>query len=333
VSPHCDSVQPASHRARWQLAGALALLATFVAAPALAEPAAERTFAYDAPAECPSRVEFSALVGARTKAWPASTSPFAVAVTIQKEPDALVGRVTFERAGQSTPRELRAASCAELAEALSLIVAILVDPQAQDPPPPPSSKPLPPPPSSVPVPAAAPPPRPLWFSAGLEAVFATAVTGAVEVGGRLFVGLGRGEDSLLASSVRLSFAHAASHEVSPASGLRADFSLDTGRLDACIARVAHGGLSLEPCPFFELGRVQAVGLHPDGDVTSNDTWAALGLVLRPSFTLWHRLVLGGALGVSLPVTRYRYAFTGESELTHTASVGLDAALGLGVRFP
>jgi hypothetical protein len=326
-------VQPATRAAWWQLAGALALLSAFVAGPAHAQPAAVRTFAYDAPAACPGRTEFSALVRARTKAWPASASPFAVTVTIKEEPESLVGRVTFERAGQITPRELRAAGCAELAEALSLIVAILVDPQAQQAPLPPAAEPAPPPVPRVPPPAPPSSPPALWLSAGLEAAFETAMTGKVEVGGRLFVGVGRGERSVVASSARLSFTHVAGHELSPASGLRADFSLDTGRIEACVARVERSGFAIEPCPFFELGRVRAVGLHPEGDVTSDGTWSALGLALRPSLTLWQRLVLGGALGVTVPVTRYRYAFTGESELTRTASVGLDAALGLGMRFP
>lgn len=333
MSPHCASVQPATHGAWWQLAGTLALVSLLVAAPARAEPGAQTTFAYDAPAECPGRDEFSALVWARTKAWPTPTTPFAVAVTIQRDAEGLVGRVTFERAGQSTPRELRAAGCAELAEALSLIVAILVDPQAQNPPPPPPPAPRPAPVERLPASTPSPSARALWFSAGLEAALETAVTGDAEVGGRVIVGLGRGEDSRVASSARLSFTHVGSHAVSPASGLRADFSVDAGRLDACVARVAVAGFAVEPCPFFELGRVRAVGLHPEGDVTSNDPWSALGLTLRPSLTLWHRLVLGGALGLTVPLTRYRYAFTGESELTHTASVGLDAALGLGVRFP
>jgi hypothetical protein len=44
-------------------------------------------------------------------------------------------------------------------------------------------------------------------------------------------------------------------------------------------------------------------------------------------------VVGAGLGVQVPLSRYRFAFTGEPELTRTPDVGFEASFCLGVRFP
>jgi len=121
--------------------------------------------------------------------------------------------------------------------------------------------------------------------------------------------------------------------LSPSSGARANFTLDSGRLDGCPLRVAEDGLAVESCLFVDVGRLKGTGLHSSGDVARSEPWAALGLAFRPTWTFARRLVLGAALGLELPLTHYRFAFTGEPTLTETPVCGLDAALGLGVRFP
>jgi hypothetical protein len=108
---------------------------------------------------------------------------------------------------------------------------------------------------------------------------------------------------------------------------------ETARLEGCLLRVTADGLAFEPCPFVELGRLRAVGIHSAGNVTHNELWSSLGLVLRPTWTFSRRLVLGAGIGVELPLGRYRFAFTGEPEVTRTPVVGFEASLGIGVRFP
>jgi hypothetical protein len=240
----------------------------------------------------------------------------------------------FARGEQRTLRELQAAGCSELVQALALIVAILIDPQASATPLPPAGEGRPPPVYLLVAPA--PPPSVearVWFLAGPEAVVETTVTHDSAFGERLFLGLGRGDRSLALSSVRLSLARVADTASSPTSGTRAEFMLETARLDGCLLRVTDAGLAFEPCPFIELGRVRAVGIHRGGNVTRHELWSSLGLMLRPTWTFSRRLVLGAGLGVHVPLRHYRFAFTGEPELSHTPDLAFEASLGLGLRFP
>lgn|GEM_PF-4404064 len=310
---------------------------SIVALPAVAgaTPNDLGTFGYHAPAECPNREEFSAQIAARTNAWLAPSSTFAVAVAIERDTQGWLGRVTFARAEQRTVRDLRADGCNELVQALAFIVAVLIDPQA-------GSTPLPPPGTGQPPPAdrlpsvapASPSVAPaIWFVAGPEFAIQTNATHEVAIGERLFFGIGRGDRSLMMSSARLSLGRVGAHTVSPLSGDPADFVLETARVEGCLLRLNKGSFAFEPCPFFEFGRLRATGGHPSGNVTHHQFWGSLGLVLRPTWTFSQRLLLGVGLGMELPLTPYRFAFTGEPELTRTPAVGLEASLGLGLRFP
>lgn len=316
----------------WRFAVGLSIV--FLPFEAGATPSEGPRFGYQAPVECPTGADFAAQVAARTSSFRAPSSPFALTVAIEPDAHGLVGRVTFARAEQSTVRELRAARCNELVQALTLIVAILIDPQASVTPTPTDENLAP----SVQLPPAAaparpPPPTPIWFIAGPEVALDTAVTREAAVVGRLFFGIGRGDHSLALSSARLSFSRVSAHESSPVSSYRAEFVRETARLDGCLLRLRAGGLAFEPCPFIELGRLRAIGIHSTGSATRNQLWSSLGLVLRPTWTFSRRLVLGAGIGVQLPLGRYRFSFTGEPEVTHTPVVGFEASFGLGVRFP
>jgi hypothetical protein len=319
----------------WFWRAALGLAVVAMPAKAGATPSEAGTFGYHAPAECPTRADFSAQVAARTAGWLAPSSPFEVTVAIEREAQGLVGRVTFARAEQRTVRELQAADCHELVQALAFIVAVLVDPQASVTPLPPPGEQRPPPVYLLPAaaPALPPPPASLWFIAGPEAAVETTLTQDAAVSERLFLGIGRGERSLALSSARLSFGRVDAHASSANSGALAQFVLETARLEGCLVRVADDGLAFEPCPFVEFGRLRAVGVHRAGNVTSNELWGSLGFVFRPTWTFSQRLVLGVGLGVQLPLSRYRFAFTGEPELTRTPAVGFESSLCLGLRFP
>ena len=321
----------------WFLRLALGFLAFALPARAGAAGNDVGTFGYRAPSGCPTRVDFSAQVAMRTTGWLAPSSPFAVTVAIDPGAQGLVGRVTFARAEQRTARELHAAGCTELVQALAFIVAVLIDPLAQA-----SATPLPPPGAGRPAPVyllpaapsmLLPPAARVWFIAGPELAVETTLTRDGAVAERLFLGIGRGDRSLSLSSARLSFGRVVGQASSPTSGDRAEFMLETARLEGCLLRVTDAGLAFEPCPFVELGRLEAVGIHRAGNVKRNQLWGSLGLVLRPTWTFSRRLVLGAGLGVELPLSRYRFAFTGKPELSSTPQVGFEASLSLGVRFP
>lgn len=322
-------------------AGVVSLLPS----PARAEAVAGPELSYEVPQSCPSRADFSALVATRTRSWLMLDAPIAVSVEVQVAAQGapFAGKVTLVREGRATTRELSAPRCDELVRALALIVAILIDPRAghdatpgelpsASPPAGGATAPGPPvaPRSDAPSPAA---PQPPWFAVGPEAVLQTAVTGEPFIGPRIFLAVGRGESSMWLSSARLAFARAFSHATSPTSGSRAEFELGTARLEGCILRAALGIFALEPCVFFEAGRLEARGLHRSGDVRRVEPWATTGLSLRPTLTLARRVVISAGLGFHVPLTHYQFAFTGEPLLTETGKLGFDAAVGVGVRFP
>lgn len=337
------------HRGARRCAGLVACTAAglvlLLAVPARAEDVAIPALSYDAPAACPSRDDFSALVAARTPAWLRTEEPFAVSVEVHNPAQGMpfAGKVTLVREGRATVRELSAPHCDELVRALSLIVAILIDPRAGheattgELPPPPVPAGAARAPSSTDTPKVAAPPHPPaeppWFVVGAEAMLGTAVAAEPVIGPRIFLGIGRGDASGWLSSARLAFSRSFSHAASPTSGARAEFELGTARLDGCVVRAAVGIFAVEPCVFFEAGRLEARGLHRSGDVQRMEPWATTGLLLRPTLTLARRVVVSAGLGFHVPLTHYEFAFTGEPLLTKTGNLGFDAALGVGVRFP
>jgi hypothetical protein len=321
-----------------RLGWTLALWVWLGAPQAAAGEAAGRELTYAAPESCPGRAEFSEQIALRTPEWTARRAELDVSVEIAPEASGLVGRVRFVRAGRETLRELRAESCGELVRALALIVAILIDPQADMTPaparrPPPMARPAPAP---VPAPGPAPPASSsvaLFFVVGPEVVGQTGVTPGLAFGERVFVALGRGEGDLWASSLRLAFTRLRGSATSAESGAEASFEVDSGRLEGGVRRFVWGELALEPGVVFELGRLRAVGQHPLGRVAQDRVWASAGATLRPTVTLARRLVLGAAVGLHVPLVVYRFAFVGERVLYQNEALGLDAALTLGVRFP
>jgi hypothetical protein len=216
--------------------------------------------------------------------------------------------------------------------ALALIVAILIDPQADASPAParpaPVAEPIPEP-EQVPPRTAEPA---LFFVVGPELALQTGVTPGLAVGERLFVALGR-EGTGWASSGRLALTRLRGDGVSVESGAQAFFELISARLEAGVLRFAAGPFALEPGLSFELGRLRAEGQHPLGAVTRERLWASFGVNARPTVTLARRLVIGLAVGLHLPLIRYEFAFVEENTLYQNEPLGLDAALTLGLRFP
>jgi hypothetical protein len=70
-----------------------------------------------------------------------------------------------------------------------------------------------------------------------------------------------------------------------------------------------------------------------GSRTQTLGWAAVSGLARGVLRYRERLTLHADLGVGLPLTRYRYRFSGQAPLYTGAEVGFRAGLGLGLRFP
>jgi hypothetical protein len=291
---------------------------------------------YEGPASCPAEADFSAQVAARTPLFDQLGPDFRILVKLDATGGDVRGEVTFERVGTVTVREVHAADCDAVVRALALIVSILVDPQANEPrasAPNASASAQ----ASPAANAAAPPPPEAserWpLSAGVELAMQTAIAPDVAFGERLFFGVARGSATAWASSLRLSIARIAANTTSPTSAASAALEVAEARLDFGLVRFSHRMLNVEACPFLVLGRLRAMGAHPAGSVTHDLFWPTLGLALRPSLIIARHLVVTAAVGPYFPLESYSFAFSGEAPLYETARVGLDAALGVGVRFP
>jgi hypothetical protein len=306
---------------------------------------------------CPSAEAFSQQVAARTPVFREHAADHAVRVEIVSEPDGVLGRATLVLSGHAAERELRAARCEEVVEALALVVAILIDPNADTRPiavaaaPPADAAPVPapaaegppvePPAAPRPAPRPAPSSRPApvppagpssRFIAGAHATAEGAVAPELTLGPRLFLGLDLHRDFPWPSSLRLSAGRSFSRTMRDEQG-RANLVLDTGRADGCFLRVTEKRLSLEPCASVSLGVVRVDGEHPLGGTDHTLFWADVGGLVRASVGFLDRFVGEAEIGVDVPLVQYRYSFQGREPVFQSARVGMHLGLGLGVRFP
>lgn len=241
--------------------------------------------------------------------------------------------------GGVTERAVRAERCDEVASALALIVAILLNPEAR----PQREKRVAlqgePRPQPTPVRSSERgKARALRLSAvgGMHLGIQGGVAPRVVIGPRWFVGLARRTDDLLtvASSIRVSaYTGRSATARGPIARTSAAFELDSLRADGCAFRLASGGFSIEPCLLFELGRLDATGVAHGRSQAKERSWTAAGALLRGEWTAWKRLVAGVDLGGVVPLRSTRYAFAGDQTFYETPWLGFTGAIGFGMRFP
>jgi hypothetical protein len=313
---------------------------------------------YIAPDGCPAAEVFRAQVAARTPVFREHAAEHAVRVEIVSEPGGVLGRASLVLAGHAAERELRAARCDEVVEALALVVAILIDPNADTRPlavasvPPAAAEPAVAVPvaPSVPAPAAPPverhspsdeedPPEPsrpagpsYRFIAGAHLAAEGAVAPELTLGPRAFFGADLRGDWPWPSSLRLSGARLLSRRLRDGSG-SVKLALDVARAEACFVRLQEGRLAVEPCAGFSAGVLRVDSDHPLVGRDHRLFWADAGALVRGSVTVVDRLVAEAELGADVPLVQYRYGFQGRPALFKTARVGMHLGVGLGVRFP
>jgi hypothetical protein len=314
--------------------------------------------AYTAVVGCPTAETFSQQIAARTPMFREHTAEHALRVQIVSDPDGgVIGRASLVLSGNVVERELRAVRCEEVAEALALVVAILIDPNADTrpfseantppvvapqppvavPPPPPPTAENPPPqrrqllePERSPMPARSPGP-PYRFMAGAHAAAEGAAAPELTLGPRVFFGIEVNGAWPWPSSLRLSGARLFSRRLRDDVG-SAKLTLDLGRLDVCFLRLAKGRLALAPCVGADVGVLRVDGSHPRGGHDHRLVWAAAGALGRGSLALSERFVGEVEIGADIPLVQYRYAFEGRPPIFKSARVGMHLGLGLGVHF-
>jgi hypothetical protein len=232
---------------------------------------------YRAPTDCPDAREFVWRISARvpkTREAAPSEKRRAFSATIHLEPSGAEGRLVIREAdGSESVRTLEAATCAEVADALALVVALAIDPRAT------TDVPRAPPPA--PAPEAPPEPNPLprtpWrFEAGLDGYVSSGFAPEVLLGAELFGGIRLESRELLSPVLRLGFGYVAGRSFA-APGGRASFGWAGSVVDLCPVGI-HPGLSVSwlLCGRGELGVLSAHGSDTLNPRESNRFWLAAG---------------------------------------------------------
>jgi hypothetical protein len=242
------------------------------------------------------------------------------------------------------PRRVSGASCAAVAEAVALIVAVTLDPSLildlnpptlpAEPSPPQSTLP---PRTAEPAPLASEPPR---TSSSVE--FALGAGGWIIAGPAPSSLLGVSVFGELASGavgrprLRLALSHATTGSIDVGSGA-AHFELSSARLEGCPAGFGRGSFELVGCLDLEAGRVAAEGLSRGAvrqTQESSRLWFELGLMGRLAWSPVSPLQIELSSGVGFPFTRRAYIFENPREIVHEPPlIAARVGLGLAARLP
>jgi hypothetical protein len=339
------------HVALALLTGLSSILAASVAAAESAEPPEREPLDVDyvAPEGCPGTDAFLREVLGRTeRARPANAGELARVLHVRIEPGgaAFVGRLWIEdRAGATSPREVRADSCGEVVSALALVGALAVDPGAsttasvQDAPP--SGEAVPPPPQTL---GAAPPPeapreRPgeeplsgptrVAVGAGVEL---TTLAGPV-LGARLFVDVDLGPRGALAPAFRAGVSRSFDVTRTVPVG-RATLAFTQVSLEGCPVRLTLAApLSVRPCLGVTGGVLDASPTGPRAAQARVRPWFAGEAHARFTWMPARWVAFELEAGALVPLLRETFYFEPEIVVYRAPPVGFLGRAGLAVHFP
>ena len=306
-----------------------------------AEPVAVR-LSYDAPAGCPSQDAFYDAVRARTdrvRLAVGDESHLDVSVRVTGGDRGFRGEVRESvNQGESSVRSVDGGTCKEVVEALSLTVALSIDPDAHAPSAPavslPQKQPVPCLPCAAqPRTAVAPGAAPVQLDVGLGVLGTVVDTAGFSVGGALSARLlrARSASASTSSAVQVSLLFASTGVLSAPSDHRTRFGALA--LDACPWRHHSGAFEFAPCALAALGFLELSGRGLAEPETVDRAWWSAGLDLQLSWLLGGGYVFEGALGATVPLVKHRY-FTNAPDhvVTETPALSPLARIGLGYRF-
>lgn len=337
---------------------ASAALSSSVSLVAWAEPAAPATsdeairLVFRAPSGCSSAPQFAAHVQRRSKriqlVGSGEGNLRVLIVELQRRSDAAFrGVVTVaEPDGTTRTRRLQAKSCEEAVDALSLIAAVTLDPDAAlalpEPEPEPAVREEPPRsrvsrasphPSRAAAAAtatnvAAPRHR---FSAGLSAALLLEMAPSPVFGATAWIAVELETRAVFAPLLRLGVTHAERRGIVEAAG-KANFAFTLPSLEVCPLRLGNARFGIRPCAFVSAGLLQVWGSAPARGQTRarfyGQAGGSLGAGLRLTQAL--EMVADGRAGLAL--RRDQYGFDGIA-FFETPSAGFSVNVGAAYRFP
>jgi hypothetical protein len=305
---------------------------------------------YTAHARCPGADRFLADVAGRMSQQEQRDAESAVTLTVVIEQIAGGDRGTLELEshGVRSLRQVSAADCEQVVSALALMTALALDPNAStapstqaamapaEPQADESASPAPASPSVVATAKVARAgPRLTHFRFQIGAVFEAlaGVMPKVLLMGRPFIELGSvPQASAWSSALRLSAGLGRGSMKKQDAG--AEFSLVTGRVELCPARVrAPEPLQLSLCAALDAGRMKVTGKGITPRRSVAPAWVAAGLTARLEWEITRVLVVEIAGELFFPVTRARFFVNSDTTLHRTPAVVGGATAGLGARFP
>jgi hypothetical protein len=321
----------------------IALLLCLLSESARADDHVPLVLEYSAPPACPGAERFLDEIAARTSlARPAQPGERATTLTvvIKEIAGGDKGTLKLQSAdGATSARQVSAADCEQVVSALALMTALAIDPNAVTDPVP-ATKPVPPKPAAPPAPPPATkpaerPPEPArtrWrFEVGGAFEVLAGATPEPLFMGRPFVEAGTTRPSPWSYAFRLSAGFGRRTVIEPEGG--AEFTLLTGRLEACPRFRATAELQFSPCAAIDAGRLEAVGVGVTPAESASPPWVAPGLVARLEWEIASLLVVEVSGEVLFPLVRDRFFVNSDTTLFRTPPVAGGAAAGLGVRFP
>lgn len=347
----------------WLLACALATSS----AAAQQAPGAS-ALAVDAAESCATRAAIVARVRKRAPqlAFDVAGGP-ALHVAIERAPSAVGATLTVQSAGgERSERRLSATSCADIVDAVALLIALTLDPfgasAAERPPrsasdehaPEPLAAPVEPAPAVEAV--AVPSPEPVPEKSTAPAVSAPSVEPATSRAAwrleELALGVSGGALAgpspevmptaqlwafaslrgwgVLVPALRVQGQHAFETEVTYDAGV-ASFVLDALAVDLCALRFHGGIVALRACAAGSFGSFRARGSATFEPRSYGRRWLSAGPALRATLEVGI-LQLEARFTAEAVLERYRFAF--QPQVFHRAAPwAAQANLGVGVRFP
>jgi hypothetical protein len=314
-----------------ELSAALAVAATLLAAPSV-RAADEKPFRldYQAAAGCPSREDLIAKLRSRSRRLVESrAAETEVSIALTRAGERFAGRSRVALPDGVRVRSLDGATCEEVADALALIVALNLDPDAGSDDSAPDQQPNEPNPTP-PAPEPAPPSTAHVWSAVLGAglTLRSGVVPNAEPGFYAFAEADS-EGEGVAPSLRLAVARVTGEKRGAAG--TGDFAWTAVSLEGCpLGTPARGAWRLRPCAAFEVGGLHAEGRGLTLPKSPTRLWLAPALVARGTWQPTPLLRLEATLGASFPLSRPSFVFDSGERLFDVPAAGFRGAVALGV---
>jgi hypothetical protein len=314
-----------------------------------AAPEATR-FEFRAPAGCSSAEDFSARVSKRSwrirlVADPSVQRSLVVEVQQAAAGGALRGTVTVVEAdGATRKRHLKAATCEEAVDALSLIATVTLDPDAMLGEPPPETPAAPEPPKAPAKPAEPkgprkPPPRfhrspptePYRFSFGLAGALLLHMAPEPAFGGTASAAFEINPGHTAAPFWRLSVTHAQRRGLAEAGG-QASFAFTLPTLDLCPVRLGSRALGLRPCAYGSVGLLKVWGEGTPQNEEHARLYGAAGVSAWLGWRVSEAFEIIADARAGLPFRRDELAFDGDV-FFKTPTPGFSFGIGAAGGFP